>query len=326
MAVLVTGVGVVGSQVARVLVERGERPVLMDIAPQEEALAEIVDLDKVILQRCNVLQPFALSEIIREHDISRVVHTVANADLTLGAQRDPLSAIELNVMGTVNVLEAARIHGLERVVVSSSNVVGQHLTGGDGDGDMAVEEALPRPVTFYSATKQAVENIGLNYARWNGLEFAAIRYGAVAGPWSGRGGGGPSQAFRLAVEQALRGEEAVVPAIDMEWVYAKDAAEGTVLALFADDLKTRVFNIPMGTLCSAQDFADALAQVIPGARVRIDEPAKGSSPIPDTHLASDLSLAREVLGYAPKFGLVDAIRDMVDWLERRDAKVSTKSN
>ena len=114
--------------------------------------------------------------------------------------------------------------------------MGQHLTGGEGQGRRADEEAFPRPVTFYAATKQAVENIGLNYARWHGVDFGAVRYGAVAGPWSGRGGGWPSQAFREAVTRAVQGEEAEVPAIDMEWVYSKDAATGTVLALFAPDL------------------------------------------------------------------------------------------
>ena len=318
MATLITGVGVVGSQIARGLVERGETPVLMDIAPQHDALAEIVDLDRVTLVQGDILKPLAITDVIRRHDITRVAHTVANADLTLGAQRDPLSAIELNVMGTVNVLEAARVHNLDRVIVSSSNVVGQHLAGGEGQGRRADEEAFPRPVTFYAATKQAVENIGLNYARWHGVDFGAVRYGAVAGPWSGRGGGWPSQAFREAVTRAVQGEEAEVPAIDMEWVYSKDAATGTVLALFAPDLKSRVFNITMGVLCSAQEFADALIQVIPGARVRIAGPAAGPSPIPDTHLASQLALAREVLGYTPAFDLVAAVRDMVDWLSSRD--------
>ena len=316
MAVLITGAGVVGSQIARVLVERGEKPILMDIAPQLEALGEIVDLGKVTLVRGNVLEPYSLTDTIGQHQITHIAHTVANPMLTLGAHQNPYAAIQLNIMGTVNVLEAARIHGLERVVVSSSNVVGQHIAGGGGQGNTVLEEAFPRPVTIYATTKQAVENIGLNYARWNNVDFAAVRYGAVAGPWSGRGGGGPTGAFLKVVTQALKGEEAVVPAMDFEWVYAKDAGAGTVLALFAAKLETRVFNITMGTLVTAAEFADALSEVIPGARVRIEDPQEGGMDLPDTHIASDIGLARKALGFEPEYGIVDSIRDLAEWLKR----------
>ena len=133
-------------------------------------------------------------------------------------------------MGTMNVLEAARFHGIKRVVVASSNVLGHFMAGGEGGGDPAREEAFPRPTTFYATTKQAVENLGLDYARWCGVEFAALRYGAVFGPWRGRGGGGPatSCARRCAGRWPARRRCCLG---HMEWVYSKDAAHGTVLAL-----------------------------------------------------------------------------------------------
>ncbi|HUB97140.1 MAG TPA: NAD(P)-dependent oxidoreductase [Stellaceae bacterium] len=313
MATLVIGAGLIGSQVARLLVEQGERPVLLDTAFQRDALGEIVDLAQVRLVEGNVLRPLALVEIARASDVTEIVHTAANPMLTTGAQRDPFAAIELNIMGTVNVLETARVLGLKRVVVSSSNVLSHYLAGGEGKGDLAKEEALPRPVTFYATTKQAIENLGLNYARWCGVDFAAVRYGAVAGPWSGRGGGGPSNVFRDAVLNALAGTEAVVPASAMEWVYAKDAAAGTVLALKAGSLSHRVFNITMGTLTPPQAFASALQKAVPGARVRIaDPPADARSLMNMTH-GSDLAVSRAELGYAPRFDIDAAVADMVAW-------------
>ena len=62
-------------------------------------------------------------------------HTAANPLLTVGAQREPYAAINLNIMGTVNVLEAARITGLKRVVVSSSSVLNHYLDGGEDQAD-----------------------------------------------------------------------------------------------------------------------------------------------------------------------------------------------
>jgi nucleoside-diphosphate-sugar epimerase len=313
MATLVIGAGLVGSQVARLLVEQGEAPVLMDAAPQPDALGEIVDMARVRLVEGDILRPFALTQIIRDNDIADIVHTAANPLLTLGAQRDPYAAIQLNIMGTVNVLEAARVLKLRRVVVSSSNVLSHYLAGGEGKGDLAKEEALPRPITFYSATKQAIENLGLNYARWCGVEFAAVRYGAVAGPWSGKGGGGPSNIFRDAVLKAMAGEEATVPGGAMEWVYAKDAASGTVLALKAASLGSRIFNITMGKVTTPEDFARALQAAVPGAKVKIAEPPGAGASLMDMRHASDLTLAHEALGYTPRYGIDEAVRDMVAW-------------
>ena len=207
---MVIGAGLVGSQIARILIERGRQPVLFDRLPQRHAIAQILPLDRVVLAEGDVLKPLSLTEVIRHHGISRIIHTAANPGLTGGAQQSPYSAIELNIMGTVNVLEAARVHGIERVVVSSSNVLTHFVAGGLGDPDPAGpmhEQAFPRPTTFYASTKQAIENLGLNYAAWCGVDFAALRYGAVAGPWTGRGGGGSSVAFRNVIMQALRGEQ-----------------------------------------------------------------------------------------------------------------------
>jgi len=82
----------VGSQIARLLVEAGETPVLMDAAPQRDALGEIVELGRVKLVEGDVLRPFALAQVIRDHDIADIVHTAANPMLTTGAQRDPYAA------------------------------------------------------------------------------------------------------------------------------------------------------------------------------------------------------------------------------------------
>lgn len=320
MTVLVIGGGLVGSQIARLLVASGERPVIMDKAVQPEALADVVDLARVRLVAGDVLLPSTLAAAIREFRITDVVHTAANPLLTLGAQRDPRGAIELNVIGTVNVLEAARAHGLKRVVVASSNVLNHFLAGGEGKGDPAREEAFMRPTTFYATTKQAVENLGLNYARWCGVDFAALRYGAVAGPWRGAGGGGPSNALREAVEAALRGEEAAIPAAGLEWVYSKDAARGTVLALRAGALASRVFNITMGYVCGPDELAAAIKAAVPGARVRIATPAASAPSMPDMVRTSDPGLARDVLGFTPEYRMPDAVRDLVDWYRARARK------
>jgi nucleoside-diphosphate-sugar epimerase len=314
VTVLVIGAGLVGSQIARILVQNGERPVLMDRAPQPQALGRIVELSRVTLVEADLLQPLALASVLREHGITEVVHMAANPMLTIGAQKNPLAAIELNIMGTANVLEAARVFRVKRVVVASSNVLNHHIAGAEGRGDPMDEEAFPRPLSIYASCKQAIESLGLNYARWFGVDFAAVRYGAVAGPWSGSGGGGPSNVFLNLVRSVMRGEEGVVPAAALEWVYSKDAAAGTVQALRAPALPTRVFNITMGTLTSPEDLVQAVRAVFPEARLRIEKPADGSPALSNMTRASSLKRAKEVLGYSPRFPMTAAIRDLAEYL------------
>lgn len=316
MAVLIIGAGLVGSQVARILVEQGERPVLMDRAPQPRALGQIVDLSRIVLLEGDVLQPLALAGIVRQHGITDVVHMAANPMLTIGAQKDPLAAIQLNIIGTANVLEAARVFKLKRVVVASSNVLNHHIQGGEGGGDAMDEEAFPRPVSIYASCKQAIESLGLNYARWFGVDFAAVRYGAVAGPWAGSGGGGPSNVFLSLIRHAMGGEEAVVPAAALEWVYSKDAAAGTVLALKTDSLSNRVFNITMGCLTTPEELVAAVKSVLPSAKLRIARAADGTPALQNMTRASSLRRSKQILGYEPRYPMPAAVRDMVEWLRK----------
>jgi nucleoside-diphosphate-sugar epimerase len=314
MTTLVIGSGLIGSQVARILVERGETPVLMDVAAQREAIAEIVPLDKVTLIQGDVLRPLSIVDALTRHGITRIAHTAANPLLTLGAQREPYAAINLNIMGTVNVLEAARISGVKRVVVSSSSVLNHYLAGGEDGGNFGQEEAFPRPTTFYSATKQAVESIGLNYAKWCGIEFAGLRYGAVFGPWSGAGGGGPSNVIREAMRNALAGREAIVPPGAMEWVYSKDAARGTVMALDAKDLGKGVFNITMGKLTTPAEMAEAIGHAVPGAKCKFETPAGTGVSLANRAEHADLSRSKTHLGYAPEFPFAAAVKDLAAWM------------
>jgi nucleoside-diphosphate-sugar epimerase len=319
MTTLVIGAGLIGSQVARILAERGEKPVLMDVAAQPAAMGQIVDLSRVALVQGDILRPLSIVDVLRTHGITRIAHTAANPLLTVGAQREPYAAINLNIMGTVNVLEAARVTGLKRVVVSSSSVLNHYLDGGEDQGNFGREEAFPRPTTFYSATKQAVESLGLNYAKWCGIEFAGLRYGAVFGPWSGAGGGGPSNIIREAMRNALAGKEAIVPPGAMEWVYSKDAARGTVLALDAKDLWSRVFNITMGAMTTPAEMAEAIQAVAPGARVKFEAPASAAVSLANRDSHADLSRSRRYLGFEPEFRLRDAVKDLAEWMRRYPA-------
>lgn len=317
MTTMITGAGLIGSQVARIIAQQGEKPVLFDIAPNLTALADVVELDRVALFRGDLLNPFDLGRVIREHGVTRVVHTAAYPNLGTGAQENPYGAIQVNVMGTANVLEAARLHGVERVVMISTAAVARGVAGGEDDGDRSKEEALPRPSSFYSATKQAGENLGFNYARSHGVDFRAVRFPNVCGPWIPGGGGRPSAMFRTLVERSVDGVEHSIPPGVMEWLYSKDAARGVVLTLQAEGVRSRVFNIGIGRPYTAQELIDVFRQAVPGARLSVDESAATSQ---TSSVFLDLTRARTELGYDAEYDLPAAVADYVAWYRRLKAK------
>jgi UDP-glucose 4-epimerase len=110
MTTLVIRSGLVGSQVARILVERGEKPVLMDHAAQNRAINEIVDLAKVTLVAGDVLRPLSIVDALRSHQITKIVHTAANPLLTVGVQKEPYSAINLNITASSRQISPAILY------------------------------------------------------------------------------------------------------------------------------------------------------------------------------------------------------------------------
>ena len=318
MAILLIGSGVVGSQIANILVEQGAPPVILDYSPQPEALADNVDASKVTVVRGDIMNPFDLSRAIQEHSITEIIHTAAYPMLTVGAQANPYAAVQINVVGTLNVLEAARVFGIGRIVVVSSGVLTGQMTGGGDGGDAAREEAFPRPTTFYAATKQAVESLAVNYAQWCDIDVRVVRYAAIAGPWRGRGGGEPSNTFRSLVQQAVDTGEVDVPARTLEWVYSKDAAMGTVLALQAENITDRVFNIGSGVMSDGEDMATAFKAAMPEVTVRVKETTLGPG-LRQRTTALDLSRSLVQLGYEPRFSLAESIVDFAAWYRRQGA-------
>src|SRR5262249_34728165 len=121
MSVLITGAGLIGSQIARLEQEAGRTPVIFDIAPRADALADFVDLDRCVVVRGDVTNPLDLVNAIQSNGVRRIVHCAAHGGLTPGSNAAPLTSTLVNVMGSAYVLEAARVLKLDRVVLASSS-------------------------------------------------------------------------------------------------------------------------------------------------------------------------------------------------------------
>jgi len=310
--VLVTGgLGVIGVRVVRKLLERGIQPVVCDFRPDFSLLPDLEGRFEFVAG--DVTDFGSVSRLVREQHIERIVHLAAFIDPDMGklAHR----SFNVNTLGTVNLLEAARLAGITRFVhASSRGVYGETPHGVGGPGYIPLDEDHPKhPVSAYDVTKLAAEEMGKLYRVLHDIEFAALRFAGIYGPGKQARHGKMSLRSRL-VEDPVAGKpvrlERGGDQLD-DIIYVDDVAESLVLAAVAERLNRAAYNIGSGKGQTLRQFADAVRAAVPGADIEI---GPGLNPMGfDVHYYAilDISRARDDLGYAPRFGLAEGVRDYV---------------
>lgn len=314
--ILVTGgSGLVGAYTVAMLLERGERPVVFDVALNERLLNAVgVDTAKITLIRGDMMDLPAIISAIRDHACDRIVHLAAF--LGEEVQRRPYSGVRLNFMGTVNVFEAARLEKVSRVIFPSSGTV---YLGSIGEGLKKIDESIPMsPPSVYAATKASCEFMGQAYAKRYGFEFICLRYvGGLYGPSPAALKATREIAIQEMIRAAVKGQAAKIkwPYGPAEILYGKDAAKATVLAALKDNFKDKLFHIGNGDMVSGDDIVNAIRKKFPGSEIDV---VKGDNPMPypETRLASDFSRAKDQLGYEPDYAIDKAVEDYGVTLKR----------
>jgi UDP-glucose 4-epimerase len=314
--ILVTGgSGLVGAYAVGMLPDRGERPVVFDVALNERLLGAVgVDPAKVTLVRGDMLDLPALISVLRDNDCDRIIHLAAF--LGEEVQRRPYSGVRLNFMGTINVFEAARLEKVARVIFPSSGTV---YLGSLGEGLAKIDESIAmNPPSVYAATKASCEFMGRAYAKRYGFEFICLRYtGGLYGPSPAALKATREIAIQQMIRAAVKGEAAKIgwPYGPAEILYGKDAAKGTVLAVLKDKFKDNLFHIGNGDTLSGDDIVGAVRKVFPGSSIDLIK-ANNPMPYPDSRLASDFSRAKDQLDYEPEYTIEKAVADYGATLKR----------
>lgn len=330
MAVLVTGAGMVGSQVASCLLERGETPILYDVRPRLNFLATVLDLTRVKVVTGDVTDMAVLLETIKDHKVERVIHTAAYQSHVLRGR--PFLGIEANILGTGVVLEAARLTGVRRVVFASSGAMNLSAfnvpVGGTVDEDFEMKCLSTRPKNIYAISKMVGEYMGLMYNDSYGVDFAALRLGGGFGPAPGMPNGAHARILWKHVYNPALGKDTFIddPGYIFsgfaEYIYAKDDANALVLACFAPNLKRRVYNVHMGRAYTYSQMLDVVRKVFPSVRIEMKVPMSevgGSSAHEGRGHHRDMSAARDELGWVPQFDLEAGISDWAQWIRHNEA-------
>lgn len=325
MRILVTGgLGVNGVWVMRELVDRGDEPIALEVrrdfslAPDLEGRVEVVAGDVTDLR--------GLVSTLKDRGVDCIAHL---AILSPG-DPDVYRGFATNAMGTVNVLEAARLGGVPRVVLTSSKAVYAPFDGPHGPPSYEpVSErhpVAPLPaMRVYSASKILGESAGIQYAASFGMEFLALRFATIYGPGK-KARHGPVGIHSRIIENALMNQPTTIErggdeADDM--VYVKDVAHSIVLACTVPAPADRVFNVGTGTASTLHDFAEAVEAAVPGADIRVGGGLDylGFGRI---YGRMDIGRAREQLGYEPRYDLSAGVRDYVDETRKLDLETTVQ--
>lgn len=317
MNILVTGgLGVNGAWVTRQLLEQGHRPVVYENRMDTLLVPDIMDKIEIVIG--DILDLSTVIRTVKEYSIQCICHLAA---LMPGAsQANPWLGFQVNAIGTVNILEAARIMEVERVVFTSSIGVYSPFTGEFGYPTYKpVDEDYPKyPTTMvYSAAKVASELMCFQYNRNYGLDFVILRFSEIYGIGK-KARHGPIAIYNRMIENAMLGKPTTIPhggdeKTDM--VYVKDVANSIVLACFTRSRKHHVFNIGAGIIYKLEDVANAIRKIYPQAAFDIG-PGLDYIGFGRAYCLFDISKAKAELDYHPQFTLEDGIKDYVETMEK----------
>jgi nucleoside-diphosphate-sugar epimerase len=255
MRTLVTGgAGFIGAHLVRRLLERGSHVRVLDnfTSGSRERLAELGPAVAVV--EGDVRDPGALAAAAA--GVDAIFHLAALVSVTQSVEQ-PVESFEVNLLGTLRLLEAARQAGVGRVVLASTCAV-----YGDAAALPVSEATPPAPLSPYAASKLAAEEALRLYTRLHGLETVALRFFNVYGP-----GQDPSSPYAAVVPRfiaALRaGRQPTIFGDGLQtrdFIYVGDIVEGLYAAAALPGIAGAVFNVGRGEETSVLDLARGIGE------------------------------------------------------------------
>ena len=320
MTILITGAtGFVMSGLARHLAERGHALVASDLHAPDAALRAHLDglAGAVTFRQVDVTDPAAARALVGDVRPERIVHGAAITAIPAEAERGRfVETTQVNVLGTLHVLDAVREFGARRTIVVSSGSV----YGARADREPVTEDAVPQPQGVYPITKWAAEALARRYAAVNALDLAVVRLASPFGAFERDTGSRPLlSAINDWTRAALRGETLRIggPAGALrDPIYLDDVASGIATVLLAEPLPHDVYNVGWGRGATTDDTLAAIARAVPGVKVvRVpDEPARWPALTRGVLSADRL---RRDLGWTPRYDLDSGVAAYVGWLSQQ---------
>jgi UDP-glucuronate 4-epimerase len=311
--ILVTGAaGFVGSRLARVLLDRGDRVIGLDnlndyypLIHKQRHLADLTPDRNFTFIEKDLCDAEGLAGVLNEYRPSAVAHLAAMAAVRYSVKH-PLIYGHVNVQGSMNLLEAARNVGRPRMVLAS--------TGSSYGANTPVPfvETAPcdRPLAPYPASKRAMELMAHSFNHLFQLPITILRFFNVYGP-HGRPDMMPWQWTRM----IQRGETLTLYKnghLKRDWTYIDDIVAGFVSAL-DKEFAYEIINLGCSNPVENIDFVRTLEKLLGKKAVIVDTPCPASEPLVTY---ADITKARKLLNYDPRIDVEEGLYRFIDWARR----------
>jgi nucleoside-diphosphate-sugar epimerase len=302
------GAGFIGSHLVEKLIERGEKVCVLDnfLTGKRENIAaflkqiELIEGDIRDLETCRRAC----------QGVDYVLHQAALPSVARSVE-DPHTTNEINLTGTLNLLLAAREAKVKRFVfASSSSVYGDDASWPKREGEEG------RPLSPYAVSKLAGEHYCRLFFQLYGLSTVCLRYFNVFGPrqdpFSPYAAVIPNFILRL-----LQGERPIIfgdGEQSRDFTYVANVVEANLLAATASaEVSGEVLNIACGESISVNALAAGINQIL-GTDLRpiYSEPRPGDI----RHSQADISRARKILGYEPRYGFWPGLEETIHWFRQ----------
>jgi len=308
------GLGLVGRQLANLLLEKGEEVVALDMAPVSAVAPTLRERVEVI--KADLTNWSQTLDAVKVANVDTIYHMAAI--LPPASEVNPAAGYAINLTGTYNVLEAARLLGVPRVIFSSSTAVWSNDVP-----DVIANNQEQFPVTLYGATKVASERLGEFYCKRYGLDFRGVRFICIMGPGRVVGSGWTAYTS-LVIEETAKGNPFTLQVKNdllLHFLYLKDAAHALYDIKNADNasLTTRVYNVS-GYAATTDDIVRAIMKHNPSAKIefKFDPDYQHVMDTQYVNLSkrTDDTLARTDWGWTPHYTLDTAVADFIGDVKR----------
>jgi UDP-glucuronate 4-epimerase len=312
MNILLTGgAGFIGSNLADLLLAEGHSLSVFDDFNDfyDPAIkrANVAGFGKhVPIYQADLRDWAAVERAVREQKPDCIVHLAARAGVRPSI-KEPKLYIDTNITGTWHILEAARLHGVPRVVSASSSSVYGVIKTAPFSEDMLINQTI----SPYAATKMATEQFCSNYSHLYGMRTISLRFFTVYGP---------RQRPDLAIHSFSRNIWEGKPIHQFgdgttrrDYTYIDDILQGLRACLTYDGPLCDVFNLGESQTTTLNELIAAIEQAL-GKKAIIHKMPEQPGDVPLTY--ANIDKARRLLGYNPHTKIAEGIPKFVEWFHK----------
>lgn len=318
MNILVTGcAGFIGGHVSEKLLQLGHKVIGIDnlnnyYSPtiKKRRIETLKSSPQFVFFEGDILDEVLIEKIFSQNKIDRVCHLAARAGVRPSIEQ-PLLYEEVNIKGTLILLEASKKHKVDHFVFASSSSV----YGGNAQIPFSEDDKVDNPVSPYAATKKACELMAYTYSYLYGITCIGLRYFTVYGPF-----GRPDMAPFLFVKAIHEGTPITKfgdGTTKRDYTYIDDISNGTIFATLNNfESKYEIFNLGNNQPVSLNEFISTIEKVVNKKATIIEKPPfKGDVEI----TFANIDKAKQHLNYNPTISVAEGIENLYKWyLEYED--------